>query len=136
MVKISQTSMTTVDSPNNRHFGARPTVRYSGGVLYCCVTTFHVLCFKSLANKSYKSCVNMPQGYESTYNLRQRTRRHTFTRLNVGVARQDSIALNCCACAQIDGGGSWVWLGLAPRAQSVMYLMGIWPGHEGSSAIW
>ena len=27
-------SMTTVNSPNNGHFGARPTVRYSGCVLY------------------------------------------------------------------------------------------------------
>ena len=42
----------TVNSPNNGHFGARPTVRYSGDVLnwgISVVTAFHVPCSKLLA---------------------------------------------------------------------------------------
>ena len=59
----------TVNSPNNRHFGARPTVRYSGGVLYwriIVVTTFNVSCSKFLANMGR---ANISQGYESTSSL-------------------------------------------------------------------
>ena len=61
----------TVNFPNNGHFGKRPTVRYSGGVLYwgIIVTTFHVPCSKFLANISYQSRVNISQVYESTSNL-------------------------------------------------------------------
>ena len=59
----------TVNSTNNGHFGARPTVRYSCGVLYwgiIVVTTFNVFCSKFLANMGR---ANISQGYKSTSSL-------------------------------------------------------------------
>ena len=61
-----------MNSLNNGHFGARPTVHYSGDVLYwgiIVVTVFHVPCSKLLANIGYMGHVNISQGYESTSNL-------------------------------------------------------------------
>ena len=60
--------ISTVNSPSNGHFGARPTVRYSDGVLYwgiIVVTTFHVPCSKFLANIGYMDHLNISQGCES-----------------------------------------------------------------------
>ena len=62
----------TVNSPNNGHFGARPTVRYSGGVLYwgiIIVNTVNVSCSKFIANIVYMGRANISQGYESTSSL-------------------------------------------------------------------
>lgn len=51
----------TVNSPNNRQFGARPTVRYSGFILYWGIivaTTFNIPCSKLLANIGYMGRAN------------------------------------------------------------------------------
>ena len=98
-----------MNSPNNGHFGARPTVRYSGGVLYwgiIVVTTFNVSCSKFLANIGYTGRANISQGYESTSSLMSAERGKILFALMLPRLRTY--------------GSCWVWLGLAPRPPSVI----------------
>ena len=57
----------TVNSPNNGHFGARPTVRYSGASFIGELLLEPDVEWKFLANIDYMDRVNISQGYIREY---------------------------------------------------------------------